>query len=75
MCVSERERYNESGLAVDLWIDYGQFAIEKATVVESQFEFPRKVFEDAIIDCGLHTTKVKTAMHSAAKSILYSRVA
>ena len=34
---------------MDLWVDYGQFAIEKAPVVESQFEFPRKVFEGAIV--------------------------
>ena len=47
---------------MDLWVDYGQFAIEKAPVVESQFEFPRKVFEGAIVDCGLHTTKAGPAM-------------
>ena len=46
--------------APGVWVLFGQFAVDKMYEFEEGTEFPRKVFERAILSCGHHVTKVRT---------------
>lgn len=43
-------------LAVPLWLEYAQFAIDK---ISEGFEYPREICEKAIVAAGLHTSEVR----------------
>ena len=42
-------------VAVPLWMEYVQFAIDSLT---NDFEYPRAIYEKAIVAVGLHTSEV-----------------
>ena len=51
--------YNELSLslspsAVNVWLAYSQFAVDKMSVLPEGVAFPRDVFERAVTACGLH---------------------
>ena len=46
--------------AVPVWLEYAKFAVDKMSVMPEGMEFPRDVFERAIIACGLHVNQVRT---------------
>jgi len=46
------------GEAIQVWVLYCQFAVDKMEVFEEGVEFVRGVFERAVIACGQHVTKV-----------------
>lgn len=44
--------------AVHLWMLFAKFALEKFSAFPEGMEFPRDIFEKAIIACGLHVSSV-----------------
>ena len=46
------------GEAIQVWVLYCQFAVDKMEVFEEGVEFVRGVFERAVTACGQHVTKV-----------------
>jgi len=44
--------------AIQVWVLYCQFAVDKMEVFEEGVEFVRGVFERAVTACGQHVTKV-----------------
>lgn len=44
--------------AIQVWVLYCQFAVDKMEVFEDGIEFVRNVFECAVTACGQHVTKV-----------------
>ena len=46
-----------TSLAVPVWLQYAQFAIEHMSLMPGGVAFPREVFEKAIVSCGLHIAK------------------
>ena len=51
-------------VAVDIWLLYAQFAMERFSAMPDGMEFPRKVFEKAIVACGIHCSKVQHVCNS-----------
>ena len=45
-------------VAVQLWLLFAKFALEKFSAFSEGMEFPRDIFEKAIIACGLHVSSV-----------------
>ena len=50
------ERAVEDYLSVHLWMLFAKFALEKFSAFPEGMEFPRDIFEKAIIACGLHVS-------------------
>ncbi|KAL5475045.1 hypothetical protein EMCRGX_G027093 [Ephydatia muelleri] len=50
------ERAVEDYLSVQLWLLFAKFALEKFSAFPEGMEFPRDIFEKAIIACGLHVS-------------------
>lgn len=46
------------GEAIQVWVLYCQFAVDKMEMFEEGVEFVRDVFERAVTACGQHVTKV-----------------
>ena len=46
-----------TSLAVPVWLQYAQFAVEHMSLMPGGVAFPREVFEKAIVSCGLHVAK------------------
>jgi len=44
--------------AIQVWVLYCQFAVDKMEMFEDGIEFVRDVFEHAVTACGQHVTKV-----------------
>ncbi len=44
-------------VAVMVWLQYTQFAMDKLSAVPEGLSFPREVFERAIVGCGLHVAQ------------------
>ena len=44
--------------AIQVWVLYCQFAVDKMEMFEEGVEFVRDVFERAVMACGQHVTKV-----------------
>lgn len=44
--------------AMQVWVLYCQFAVDKMEMFEEGVEFVRDVFERAVTACGQHVTKV-----------------
>lgn len=44
--------------AIQVWVLYCQFAVDKMEVFEDGIELVRSVFERAVTSCGQHVTKV-----------------
>ncbi len=45
--------------AVPVWLEYAKFAVDKMSLMPEGMEFPRDVFERAIVACGLHVSQVR----------------
>lgn len=46
------------GEAIQVWVLYCQFAVDKMEMFEDGVEFVRSVFDRAVMACGQHVTKV-----------------
>ena len=44
--------------AVEVWLQYAQFAMDQMSAMSEGVAFPRDVCERAIVRCGLHVSKV-----------------
>ena len=55
-------------VAVRLWLLFAKFALEKFSAFSEGMEFPRDIFEKAIIACGLHVSSVSHVI-ALARSI------
>ena len=47
-----------TGEAIQVWVLYCQFAVDKMEMFEEGVEFVREVFKRAVMTCGQHVTKV-----------------
>ena len=54
MCIIK----STAGEAIQVWVLYCQFAVDKMEQFEEGVEFVRDVFERAVTACGQHVTKV-----------------
>ena len=46
--------------AIQMWVLYCQFAVDKMEMFDEGVEFVRDIFERAVLACGQHVTKVMT---------------
>ena len=44
--------------AIQVWVLYCQFAVDKMEMFDEGVDFVRDIFERAVIACGQHVTKV-----------------
>ena len=47
--------------AIQVWVLYCQFAVDKMEMFEEGVEFVKDVFECAVTACGQHVTKVMSS--------------
>ena len=47
-----------TGEAIQVWVLYCQFAVDKMEMFDEGVKFVRDIFDHAVIACGQHVTKV-----------------
>ena len=43
--------------AVKVWLEFTEFAVDKMSLMREGLDFPRAVFERAVVACGLHVSQ------------------